>query len=380
MAVTLAYCIYLSYLLSIYGVRQGKLRGIRSTLIPNHFGAATTLAAFLLVWGGLSLLWTPAPKVAVAFYLVYLAEILISYMLCKLYPIRDVLRSVCKGTAYAAAAATPLAIVLIGYSGGRLGENSVDWVSGRLVRAVCLGALSVLYLVHDRAMSKRTAIFLMISLICGLLLAFSKGYIIAFAVAAMVYAWLAPGSLRRRLARIALLAVGIVIAWISSASRIAAYMSKSEIASTLTGRTVLWAQTYAQIINGPWIRGFGFFAFWAIGPVPWQWHGAQNISGAHNEFLNVWFNFGLVGVALVFGSYFALGYASLKAMKRGGGFLAVLVLCVVVFYLIAGIATHDSIFCLLPIPWLLLFDCLVSTFLAGGGQRSCSEKVSYEVR
>ena len=78
----------------------------------------------------------------------------------------------------------------------------------------------------------------------------------------------------------------------------------------------------------------------------------------------MWFNYGLVGVALVFGSYFALGYAALKSLKRGGGVVATLVLCAIVWSLVMGITEASSQFCVLPVPWLLLFDCVVSTHLA----------------
>jgi hypothetical protein len=79
----------------------------------------------------------------------------------------------------------------------------------------------------------------------------------------------------------------------------------------------------------------------------------------------MWFNLGLVGVALTCGIYFALMYTSLKSIKRGIGSLAILTLCVVVFCLVDGITDAAALMCVLPAQWLLLFDCMVNTELAG---------------
>jgi hypothetical protein len=78
----------------------------------------------------------------------------------------------------------------------------------------------------------------------------------------------------------------------------------------------------------------------------------------------LWLRFGIVGVALVFGSYFVLGHTALKSLKRGGGVVATLVLCAVVWSLVTGITEADPVFCLFPIPWLILFDCMVRTHIA----------------
>jgi hypothetical protein len=372
-AVNLVNCIYLTYLLSLYLVRQGGQRHIRSTAVGNRFGVAATIAVFFLAWAGLSLLWTPAPASATLYYLGYLAQVIVAYILCKLYPIRDVFRSACKGSAYGAAAAIPLAILLTGFSTGRLGGTDQLSMVSTIAFSACTGILSITYLLANRAMSKSMATFLMIFLLAGLYLTFAKTEIIALAVAAVAYVLLAPGSTGRRLGRIAWMVVGAVIAWISAASKVADYASKGQT-DTLSGRTLFWAHTYMQIVNGPWLRGFGFLAFREIGPNSSRGMGGMAI--AHNEFLNVWFNFGMVGVALVFASYLALGYSSIKARGHKGGVIPVLALCSVIFCLVRGGTESSSTMCVLPIPWLLLLDCMVSTYLVGS-VRSAAPKRSY---
>jgi O-antigen ligase len=354
-------CIYCGYLLSVYAVRQRKLRGTGSPSISNHFGAATMVAVLFLVWSGLSLQWTPARVSCWAMYLTYIMRVLISYILCRLYPIGYVFRSAMKGTAYAVAAFMPLMIVLTGYRGGsRLGGFFFSSISAN----ACYGILAVVYLRRNRDISKSIAMLLMITMLATLFLAFGKTEIIALAVAGVVYVLLVPGYWRQKFTRIALMALAIVLALFFLSSKINEYTSKSggSTAETLSGRTILWAEAYQQIASGPFVRGFGMMSFREIGPRTWS--KTDEIGHAHDEFLTVWFNYGLVGVALVFGSYFALGYAALKSLKRGGGVVATLVLCAIVWSLVMGITEASSQFCVLPVPWLLLFDCVVSTHLA----------------
>jgi exopolysaccharide production protein ExoQ len=177
----------------------------------------------------------------------------------------------------------------------------------------------------------------------------------------VVYVLYAPGSWRQRSIRISRMLLVIALALIVLSPKIAEYRSGGGGTSpeTLTGRTVLWALTLKQIASGPFLRGFGLLAFRTIGPSPFP--GMERVEQAHNEFLQVWFNYGLVGVALVFGSYFALAHASVKALKQRGGIAGLIVLCAVVWCLVKGITEGIPAFCIMPIPWLLLFDCLVST-------------------
>ncbi len=360
-AIALINCIYLSYLLSVYATCHGRPVGMWSTSIRNHFGAPTTIAGFLLFWAGLSLLWTPRPAPASAYYLYNLVVVLISYMLCKLYPIRDVFLMACKGTAYAATASMPLAVVLIGFTGGRLGGVLGNSMVGPISSAGILGAICVRYLVLEKSMSKKLAIVFFVVYMSSLLLTFNKTGIIAFTLAALVYAMLAPGSFRRHIMRIIITALGVTITFFAAFSKIAEYANKSGAGSarTLSGRTIIWEATYRQIINGPYIRGYGEAAFREIGPKLGS--SLVHYVHPHNEFLAIWFNFGLVGVVLVYLCYLALALISLKAFRCGGGHLAILILCTVILYFIFGITAASYSMCLFPLPWLLLYDCLIST-------------------
>jgi O-antigen ligase len=221
--------------------------------------------------------------------------------------------------------------------------------------------MGITYLVLNKAISKHLAIVFFIIYMSSLILTFNKTGIISFILASTVSVILAPGNFRQHVKRISITAVGLTVAVFAAFSKITAYVNKTGAGSveTLSGRTALWEDTYRQIINGPYIRGFGETAFRAIGPN--LAHTAAHNVHPHNEFLAVWFNFGLVGVVLVYSSYLALTIVSWKAFRHGFGHLPILVLCAVVYYFVAGIAAASFSMCLFPIQWLLLYDCLIST-------------------
>lgn len=359
-AVVLVYCIYMIYLFALINLRHSIQRDIEINSIANRFGLASKLGAILLIWAALSIIWTPSRSVVAVYYLAYLVQVAISYMLCKLYPIREVFHRFCLGMAYSAAASTPLTLLLSGTGGAHMGDISDKLTLFAIIAwGDCLGVMSVLYLFWERSISKRRAVLLTGFLLAGLYLTFGKTEIIALALAGVVYVLRAPGTLWKRIKRILFMIMGIGVGWLAVAAKIDEYLNEPGSTDTLSGRVILWTQTLSQIVNGPYIRGFGFNAFQEVGPNPWHFSGG--IAHAHNEFLQVWFNFGLIGVALVFGIYFALGYTSLKALKRGRGFIATLILCVVVFCLIRGLAEANVSMCLIPVSWLFLFDCLLST-------------------
>jgi O-antigen ligase len=369
--------VFFGYLYSLYAVRNSDAWEARSAPIRNHFGAATTLCVLLFVWSGLSFLWTPTPVSDAPFYLKLLVQAVTSYMLCKLYPIRDVLRSVCIGTVYGSVAIIPMAVYFTGYSGGRLGEVSAAVnLAGQIAVALCWGVFSVVYLVGDRAMSKRSATLFGLCQVVGLFLCFAKTELIALALVGVVYVVLAPGAWGRRLTRMAGAALIITIVVAASSSKISKYAnSRSAQAETLSGRLVTWAQTYEQISSGPYIRGFGIMAFRELGPQPYAIDSHAALPTADNEFVTLWFNLGLVGVVLVFGSYFALGFKSIFAMRRRSTLIPVIVLCTVIFHLATGFTQANAVLCAYPVQWLVLIDCLASSYALGKAKSVAPQKL-----
>jgi O-antigen ligase len=74
---------------------------------------------------------------------------------------------------------------------------------------------------------------------------------------------------------------------------------------TLTGRTGIWAASWQQILQRPWL-GFGFKVFWVPGNTPVEVFGITGweAPNAHNGYLDLLLDVGVVGLAV-----FLIGYA-----------------------------------------------------------------------
>jgi exopolysaccharide production protein ExoQ len=81
---------------------------------------------------------------------------------------------------------------------------------------------------------------------------------------------------------------------------------------TLTGRTAIWATAFFLAIEKPWI-GHGFYSLRALMPAfdngnfePWH---------AHNELLQEFFEYGVLGIIVTIGTYRSLFYAAKRVLK-----------------------------------------------------------------
>jgi exopolysaccharide production protein ExoQ len=127
-----------------------------------------------------------------------------------------------------------------------------------------------------------------------LLRTLSKACIVAFLAAAIFYLLHDANISRQAKVKIGVIANAILIGfWGLLESYLDMYAQGSR-AETLTGRTFIWAESFAIAVEKPWL-GHGFYSFrWVVPPFgdfeAWQ---------AHNEFLQQFFSYGVVGVVVV---------------------------------------------------------------------------------
>lgn len=120
---------------------------------------------------------------------------------------------------------------------------------------------------------------------------------------------------------------------------------------TLTGRTVLWGLVASEALNSP-ILGYGYGAFWesTIAEPIWlimDWEAPH----AHNGFLEIWLDIGLVGLILFFSllyKYFRDGIKRLSD-KDGKGVILLSILSYLILYSIPG----NSIISQNSLSWFL---------------------------
>lgn len=120
----------------------------------------------------------------------------------------------------------------------------------------------------------------------------------------------------RRVVLVAALAVGVGLYF--TATHFAAVVEAFDRDVTLSGRTTIWGASLLLGMDRPWI-GHGFNAFWLgdVGPSgEIRQIAGWDVPGAHNGFLEIWLDLGLLGLAL-----FLLGFVR-HAWKSVEYFLA----------------------------------------------------------
>ena len=131
------------------------------------------------------------------------------------------------------------------------------------------------------------------------------------------------------------------------------YTNAGNQAETLTGRLGIWAYFLTEAIQQPWI-GHGFDSAWKVIPPfgPDQFEAAH----AHNELIQQFYAYGVVGVCLFTGIYWTL-YRHIHRMMRGPRrtfFLAFLI-----FVLVRGMADTERFDLSLPLWAIVMIGLLV---------------------
>jgi len=143
------------------------------------------------------------------------------------------------------------------------------------------------------------AIYLAISLLRSL----SKTTIVAFAVSEAIMLFTSRTISRRVKARIVAVAAAVLAAFSGLlAAYYNVYTNAGNQAETLTGRVGIWSFILDRSLERPWL-GHGFNSVWKVippfGPDQFEaWH-------AHNEVLQQFYAYGVVGIVLLVGLYFS---------------------------------------------------------------------------
>ena len=212
-------------------------------------------------------------------------------------------------------------------------------------------AIATLFAIHSARHSRFMAC---IALVCGvtLLRTLSKASIAAFAASFVFY--LLRNSHMSRRSKVSIgIAAGLLIA--ASWGLVEAYVEtygQTYHVETLTGRTYIWAVAWEEGLKSPWL-GRGFYAFRYVVPVlgdfePWQ---------AHNEFLQQFFSYGVLGVGIVVGLYAA--FVRLIRRNHSNEF-ATLAASLMVFVLIRGLVDTERFDLNYPLWLLTLFIMALS--------------------
>jgi exopolysaccharide production protein ExoQ len=250
-----------------------------------------------LCFSCLSLLWssTASLSAAVAFWGGMAADTAMMLVFLMGDDPQHVASSVMKGFVWGACLVAVIAWILPAQSDLRLGDeellgpNQIGWVCGfalyfaqYLIRnkdgkwGIIAGFLAITLL---RSLSKTAIVAVIISQVY--LLLFDR------TMSRRSKVWLVVGSIAT-----------IAVFWSLLSSYYTVYTTAGNSPETLTGRLGIWAYILDEAIQQPW-AGHGFHSVWKVIPS----FGEFEARHAHNEWLQQFYAYGVVGLVLLTGLY-----------------------------------------------------------------------------
>lgn len=263
----------------------------------------------LMGWALLSTLWSAAPEVTLRRSLAAMLGILYGLLLAVRYRPEEVLRML--GTALGIMVVASLIAVAVIPQWAIMGPPHEGAWRGVLYHKNALGRLGALALVIFWALARagrspRSKLWWGGVLAAGALVIGSRsatGLIIALALPA---GWWLLRVWKRLPARLRPAAGSLVLAMAipgflllpDSVERILALLGRD---LTLTGRISLWLILIPMALERP-LLGYGYGAFWLgeSGPSAAVWAVTWDAGHAHNGYLDVWLELGLIGAGMAF--------------------------------------------------------------------------------
>ncbi|WP_322814961.1 O-antigen ligase family protein [Chloroflexus sp.] len=263
----------------------------------------------LVGWALLSTLWSAAPEITLRRSLAAVLGLLYGLLLAVRYRPEEVLRML--GTALAIVVVASLIAVVMVPDWAIMGFPHEGAWQGVLYHKNALGrlcalALAVFWVLARAERSCRSVFWRVAMLIAGILVLGSRsatGLILALALPAgwwLLRAWSRlPGLLRPAAGSLAM-AVFIpgLLVLPNIVESVLEFLGRD---LTLTGRTPLWLASIPLALERP-LLGYGYGAFWLgeRGPSAAVWAVTWDASHAHNGYLDLWLELGLIGAGLAF--------------------------------------------------------------------------------
>ncbi len=269
-------------------------------------------ALLFLGVAGCSLLWSSTASLpdSIAHWCAMAADLAIVVVLLRAGPLASACDSLMKGFVWGASAVAIIAWLMPAESDLRLGDDEL--LGPNQIGYVCAFAFFFAqYLIRERKMRLgATAVVLAVTLLRTL----SKTTIAAFLIGEAFLLITDKSITRRSKVTIAFISVATVaMFWGLLAAYYEIYSAAGNQWETLTGRFGIWAYFLSEAIQQPWI-GHGFDAAWKVIPPfgPSQFEAAH----AHNELLQQFYAYGLIGIVLFTGIYWSL-YRHIRRLAPG---------------------------------------------------------------
>lgn len=314
--------------------------------------ASVRCALLFLAFSCLSLIWseTPSLYIAVAYWCGMAADFAIVALMLRAKSVRSVAESLMKGFVWGACVGAIIAWLLPSQSDLRLGDEEL--LGPNSIGYLCAFAfLFAQYLVRRKESGWRApACFLALTVLRCL----SKTTIVALLLGESFL--LITDTTMKRKTKIALISIAVLVIGAFSSLLISyydVYTSLGNQSETLSGRLGIWAYFVTEAFQQPWV-GHGFDSVWKVVPPfgPEQFEAPH----AHNELLQQFYAYGVIGVGIFAGLYWSL-YRQIRRLVSGPikTFLFTFLLVV----LVRGLAETDRFDLSLPMWAVLLVSALI---------------------
>jgi exopolysaccharide production protein ExoQ len=306
-----------------------------------------------LGFSGCSLLWSSAASLgaAIAFWCGMAADISMVVIMLRAGERTDVSHSLIKGYVWGACAIAVIAWLMPGQSDLRLGDDEL--LGANTIGYACgFALLWAQYLVREKD-GKWGAAALLLAI--TMLRCLSKTTIVAFLIGeAFLMVWDKSMSRKTKLWLTCSTVLVVAAFWNLLSSYYDVYTTTGEgnQAETLTGRLGIWAYVLIEGVQQPWI-GHGFHSVWKVIPP----FGDFEARHAHNELLQQFYAYGVVGICMFVGIYGSLWLQlrRLSASPRKTFFFAFLI-----FILVRGLADTEAFDLSLPIWCIVMISILLN--------------------
>jgi O-antigen ligase len=314
--------------------------------------ASLRWAILFLAVSGCSLAWTASTSLsaAAAYWCALVADAAIVILLFRAGPLIDAAHSLMKGFVWGACAVALIAWIMPAQSDLRLGDEELLGPNqiGYLCAFACFFA-QYLTLKKDGRWNA-PAIVLALTALRSL----SKTTIVAF-IAGEAFILARDRQMSRRAKAWLTIATIVIFAAFSSlfASYYDIYSRSGNQPETLTGRLGIWAYFLEESLQQPWI-GHGFHSVWKVVP-PFD-SDRFEARHAHNELLQQFYAYGLLGIALFAGIY-ASFYLHIRRLAPGR--MRTFLFAFLIFCLVRGLADTESFDLSLPLWTLIMMTLLI---------------------
>lgn len=314
--------------------------------------ASVQWALFFLAFSGVSLAWscTASISTSAAYWCAMAADAAMVMMLVRAVSLEDVSVCLMNGYVWGVCAVAAVAWIMPAQSDLRLGDeelfgaNSIGYICG-------LAFFFAQFLMRER---KARMVLPSALLAITLLRSLSKTTLVAF-MAGQGFLLISDKTVSRRSRALIALAVTAVVAlsWGLLNSYYEIYTGAGNQSSTLSGRIGIWGYFSAEAMQQPWI-GHGFDSVWKVVPPfgPDQFEAPH----AHNELLQQFYAYGMVGVGMFLGIYGSL-YRQIRRLAKGR--LRTFLFAFLLFVLVRGCAEAERFDLSLPLWAVVLFSLLI---------------------